>query len=250
MSKWFLKSRASVEPKLRIFLFPYAGASAHIFNDWHQYFQTDIDVFSVQSPGRAERFGEEPITNLSEMTNQLLSEITNYIDIPYIFIGHSNGAFIAFDLSQKLQASENSNLKHLILSGISSPQQKPEFFISNLRKKEIDMMLERYSKIPSLIKNNENILNAFMPLILADFGLTDGYQFDFTKKIKTNLSLFIGKLDIPYHPEIRPFPWARLIEGSTSIFHFESGHFFIDDERDLFISRVQQLVTKELETLF
>lgn len=245
MSNWFIKLRNTTQAKIRIFLFHYAGGSASAFHGWEKYFRPDIDVFAVQAPGRDSRFSESPISDMGVMTDCLLNEINHYLDIPCVFVGHSMGGLIAYELARKLESMERGSILHLVLSAVRAPflpDVRPSIY--NLPYEEIIEALKDYSKTSNEVLENPDVMQLFIPMLRADFSVGDTFKFHSHPKLKCRVSLFSGMND-DFVPIVDAKAWHSLVDCPIRYIDFEGGHFFIHDEQDKFVAALREIVIKE-----
>ncbi len=244
MSNWFKIYKTSPITKLRLFCFPYAGGSAQIFSKWAEYLPGFVDVIAIQSPGRGRRFSEKPIGCLKTKVQMLHQEILPYANEPYLFIGHSNGALLAYELARELQKSGHSNLKHIILSAKRAPHlpdiKEP---IHDLPNKEFIKELKGYNFTPDEVLENDELMELFLPMLRADFSLSDTHDFDREYSLDSNATLFWGNQDedVPLNDVLA---WKELITGETNLIEFNDGHFFISSQENLFLKEVNELIDK------
>lgn len=242
MSNWFKVYQSSPTPKLRLFCFPYAGGSAQIFSQWAQHLPSHVDLFAIQSPGRGRRFSEKPIGCLSTKVDLLHQEILPYTDVPYVFIGHSNGALLAFELARELQKSGNCNLKHIVLSAKRAPQLprlKPA--IHALPQEQFLAQLKAYNFTPDEVLENAELMEIFIPMLRADFSLSDTHQFQVKPSLEADASLYWGNEDDDI-PKEDILAWENLIQGQCKLVEFNGGHFFIADNESQFLFNIKQLI--------
>ena len=242
MSNWFKIYHQSHQPKLRLFCFPYAGGSAQIFSKWADFLPQAVDIFAIQAPGRGRRFSEKPIASLKSKMQILHQEILPYTDIPYMFIGHSNGALLAYELARELQKSGNCNLQHIILSAKRAPHlpdiKQP---IHDLSQSEFVSKLKEYDFTPNEVLANEELMELFSPMLRADFALSETHDFDQGLKLQTDASLFWGNEDedVPLDDVLA---WKELIDGEVNLVEFNDGHFFISHSEEMFLREVNKLI--------
>lgn len=244
MSSWFRNYNKGDNPKLRIFCFPYAGGNANIFSSWAKYLPDNIELIAIQSPGRGGRFKEEPIGCLDSKVRELHQEIRSYVELPYIFVGHSNGALLAFELARELQKSGNCNMQHIVISAKRAPHlPKIKEPIYNLPDDEFVNRLQQYEFTPKEVLANQELMEILLPMLRADFSLSDTHNFDASYKLKSDFSLFYGiqDKDVPVEDV---FAWQSLIEGKQEQYSFDDGHFFITSQQKLFVNRVLAIVKK------
>ena len=244
MSNWFKKYSYTNNPKLRAFCFPYAGGSANIFSGWSDHLPSNIDLFAIQAPGRGRRFGEKAIECLETKVKTLFKEIIPYADVPFIFIGHSNGALVAFELARELQKSGNNNLKHIVLSAKRAPQLsdiRPP--IHKLPQQEFIARLREYEFTPEEVLANEDFMEAFSPMLRADFSISETYHYIDTPKLESNATIFWGKhdKDVPFHDILQ---WKSVIEGHIDFVEFAEGHFFIHKQEQEFLKNINAIISQ------
>ena len=242
MSLWFKTITENIDSKLRFFCFPYAGGSAHVFSNWSKKFSSDIDVFALQSPGRGVRFSEEPISCLKTKLSILEEEIKPYLDKPCIFVGHSNGALLAFELARKIDSYKKGVIQHLILSAKRPPHlESKNKGIHKLPQQQFIEKLKDYKFTPDEILNNEELMEVFTPMLRADFALSETLSFDSSLQMDISTTIFWGNedLDTPIEDLKK---WKDLISKELNYFEFSGGHFFINTHEDEFLNKVNKIV--------
>ncbi len=121
-SKWILRPKPQREAKLRLFCFPYAGSSGIVtYKHLVDMLPDLIEVCPIELPGRGTRISEQLNNNLDIIVKQIFNEITNYLDKPFVFLGHSMGALICFELTNKLKISHNKMPLKLYVSAHKAP---------------------------------------------------------------------------------------------------------------------------------
>ncbi len=244
MSDWFKVYRSYAQPMLRLFCFPYAGGSAQVFADWSSHLPAGIDLFAIQAPGRGRRFSETPIACLKQKVQALQAEIKPYTDVPFIFVGHSNGALLAFELARALQKTGHDQLKHIVLSAKRAPHlPKIKEPIHHLPQAEFINKLKEYDFTPDEVLQNDELMELFSPMLRADFSLSETLEFDQSYPLNCNASLFWGNKDVDV-PLEDVLAWKDVINGDVDVVEFYDGHFFIAKSQDLFLQQINGLIEK------
>jgi medium-chain acyl-[acyl-carrier-protein] hydrolase len=241
MSKWFKKYRYSAAARLRLFCFPYAGGSAQIFEGWEKGLPDWVDVFALQSPGRTVRFAEAPISNLRAKISILVDEIQPYLDIPHVFVGHSNGALTAFELARELQSRGGRELRHIVLSAKRAPHLPKRELIHDLPFREFVARLRTLKATPTEILENEELMQLFEPMLRADFALSETHEFASGVRIDSPITLFWGEGDDEV-PKEDMLAWGAHTSGGIDLIPFDGDHFFIHSHRNDVVGKVRAIV--------
>lgn len=241
-NSWFHIKKPQPNAKIRLFCFPYAGGSAHIYTHWHEYLPQSVEVVAVQYPGRGSRFVDTLIGSCEDMVKALLPEIMPHLDKPFAFFGHSNGGLMSFELARALQRKGVTNQLHHFLSAkraINLPACKKP--LHNLPEKEFIAELEHLGGTPPEILAQKELMELFLPVLRSDFSISETFTYTDDVKLKCKASLFYGEKDQDI-PEEDVLAWQELIEQPVTAHKFEGGHFFINTEKE----KVLELVNHKL----
>lgn len=246
MSKWFKKYRYNGRAaKLRLFCFPYAGGNASIFEGWEKSLPEGVDVFAIQAPGRTVRFAEKPIASLPEKVAILAREIKPYLDVPHVFVGHSNGALTAFELARALQLAGGSQPRHVILSAKRAPHLPRRERIHDLPYDRFVAKLREMKATPAEILESDDLMQLLEPMLRADFALSETHRFRTDVQLDSPATLFWGAADEDV-PRDDMLAWKEHIARDVSLVEFGGDHFFINEQRSEFVARVRDVVEEAL----
>lgn len=220
---------------MRLFCFPYAGAGAALFRNWHNALAQDIEVIAIRTPGRESRLGESAISSLPILVEQLYEQLLPLLDKPFVFFGHSNGALTGFELARLLHRRGQALPQRLILSAKRPPQigdpgaQDSGKAISQLPEPEFIAELQRLAGTPPEVLNNRELMELFLPTLRADFALSDQHRFVPGPVLPCPAAIFYGQRDRISLDHIQA--WQELLAPAISLRAFSGGHFFIDEQR-------------------
>ena len=93
-NRWISRSPRVARSRIRLFCFPYAGGGAAIYRRWNELLPPQIEVCTLQLPGRELRIHEPPMTDMSAVVELIADAIAPYCDQPFALFGHSMGAGI------------------------------------------------------------------------------------------------------------------------------------------------------------
>lgn len=241
-SPWFMRFNRNPQARLRLFCFPYAGGSAGLFEPWGRAFE-GVDVVGVQLPGRSNRINEKPLDSLTEIVAHLIVELRGLDDLPFVFFGHSNGALICFELARELQRRGIGGLQHIILSGRRAPH-LPRVH-PNTHDLPHDAFIEELRSIngtPEELLSNSDLMNLFVPILRADFKVSETSKYCDDIKLKTPACIFWGRRDTDI-PEAEIQAWRAEFEtGDIEFAEFSGDHFFIHSQQPLVLERVGKIL--------
>lgn len=247
--KWCITPRINPSAKLRLFCFPYAGGGTTIYSDWADLLPMAIELVCIQPPGRGTHFNTSCINDMELMTSQLASAITPLLDKPFVFFGHSLGSRVAFELAAKLKSLNYNLPNHFIASGSRAPHKRVNKRpIHNLTNKEFIAELKRLNGTPTVILENQELMEFLMPMLRADFEIAYSHQYEGKQKINCPVSIFGGTEDKDVSLDDLN-SWTDLFSQENEIQTFKNGHFFIDSMREQVLKSVCIILERVLSKL-
>jgi medium-chain acyl-[acyl-carrier-protein] hydrolase len=194
---WVFSPCPRRQPRLRIICFPGAGAGGAAFRDWWDWPDTDIEICSVQLPGRESRIHEPPISTFPELTPVIAASLQPWIGQPYIFLGHSLGAWIAFEVARELRRLSRPGPRHLFVAAAAAPHLPwPHPPIRELSDHELlNAVDRRYHSIPLQVFEDRDLRALVAPGLRADFSLVETYQYRESPPLECPISVFGGDRD-------------------------------------------------------
>jgi medium-chain acyl-[acyl-carrier-protein] hydrolase len=234
-SKWFNYLKRPIKPKLTIVCFPFAGGDASFYQNWATEIKADVQIISIQFPGRANRFLESPYTNLNDLIVELIKNWECFIETPYVLFGHSLGGLAIYELTRILNENNQMQPLHLFISGCKAPHllKNKERYL--LPKQAFIEMIKEMDGTPKEIVENQEMMDLLVPMLRADFQLIETYTHqEKHKRIRLPITLMGGTED----PEVGMEDleaWKSVIEGPCKLQLFQGGHFFLkDSEKEFF----------------
>jgi medium-chain acyl-[acyl-carrier-protein] hydrolase len=231
---------ADPQVKVRLFCFPFAGAGASVYRNWHHALPKSIEVCPVQLPGREERLLEVPFTRLAPLVDELGKVIEPYLDRPFAFFGHSMGALISFVLARHLRRMNQPLPVHLFISGRRAPQiLGTESTTYHLPDLDFVEELRRLQGTPESVLQNSELMELFIPLLRADFELCETYNYHDEQPLDCPFSIF-GGLDDADVSHNSLAGWETQTTYSLHLQMFPGDHFFMLDAQQKFLPLVSQ----------
>jgi medium-chain acyl-[acyl-carrier-protein] hydrolase len=239
-SRWFDHLSRIQKPLFRLFCFPYAGGSAHLFRQWQSYFPHTLDVCLVHLPGRGARISEPAFTRFPELITVLAQEIECYVNDEFALYGHSMGAMISFELARELFRRHGRGPRRLFLSGSRAPQcHRTKKQTYDLPHDEFIAHLRELNGTPQALLDDQQALELFMPTLRADFEMVQTYEYRNGPPLPCPLNIYGGLQDPDVAlEELRP--WQLQTTATCDLKMFEGDHFFIQGPGRNFIHAFRQ----------
>lgn len=227
VSSWTSFRRRGPEPRLRLFCFPYAGASALIYRTWQTGLPSDVEVCPVQLPGRGARSMEPPFKQLSPLVETISRALAPLLDKPFALFGHSLGALISFELARKIRRDYGVNPVHLFVSAGRAPQIPQQGSpIHNLPRDEFLAELRRLAGTPAELLAHREFMEIVLPLLRADFSVYETYEYSSEPVLDCPISAFGGLQDRRVS-NVDLEAWHVQTKASFSLQMFPGDHFFL-----------------------
>ncbi len=246
MSDWFVPFKYNKNSYIRLFCFHYGGGSASAYREWAKDLVDYVDLIAIQLPGRETRFSEPLLDNISDIVNELSLNFHNYLDKPYILFGHSIGALISFEFTRILRKKAMQQPKSLIISGTKAPQvplKRPP--IHRLPSPELIQKIREYNGIPRDIIENKELMDIFLPIIRADFCISETYSYYSEPPLACPIMALGGLNDDTFDSQ----DLLKWQEQTTALFQYEllpGDHFFIKSSYQKVINIVNKILYKEI----
>lgn len=236
--KWVFFNKAIPEAKYRIFLFPYAGGGATTYQSWLSDFPENIEVATINPPGRGNRINEHPIENMQEMVEGLIECMVQYLDKPFVFFGHSFGASFAYEVVFQLRKRGLNLPEHFFASGRRAPHlppRRPPWH--NLPDKEFREEIEKLNGMPPRILKNDELMEIFTPILRADVKVANEYRREPDGLLSFGVSVFGGTQDVSIKKEDIG-QWQKHFNQTIDLRMFEGTHFFIEEKKEEVVNSI------------
>lgn len=237
---WIVRIGGAVEPRLRLFCFPYAGGGASVYRLWQRSLPADVEVCAIQLPGRESRFAEPLYHQLTPLITNLAPAVEPLLDRPFVFFGHSLGALIAFELARYLRKVQQPEPKRLLVSARGAPQLPVrEKKVHALPEAEFITSLYELGGTPQAVLENRELMEMMSPLLRADFEIYERYIYTAEPPLSYPLIAFGGEQDNDVSLEAL-LAWQQQTSAGFISHTFADGHFFINTSREQLLPLVQR----------
>jgi surfactin synthase thioesterase subunit len=221
----------SREAPVRLVCLPFAGGgSAPIFR-WRRALPAFVELVPMSLPGHDGRLNERPFTDLCKLANTLVDEFQpSSTDKPFILLGHSMGAWLAFEMSRELRR-RGARMPELLIVAASRAPHLPanDSPIHALADEQFLTALERrYGPIAPDVSGSPELMRLLLPALRADIQMVETYRYSQEPPLDTEILAMGGSDDAaisPAHLE----GWRRHAARACSVRLLPGGHFFLFD---------------------
>ncbi len=242
---WVVSSRPNPRASLRLFCFPYSGASASIFCAWPDNLLPSVEVCPVELPGRGTRLAEPPYARLEPFVQAVAQALLPFLDKPFALFGHSLGALACFELARHLRRYHSLNPACLFVSGHSAPQiPDTEPPIHDLPEADFMEKVRSLNGTPEEVLQHEELRQLILPILRADFAMCGTFTYEADCPLDCPISAY-GGLQDSYVTRNDLDAWREQTNASFSLRMFPGDHFFINTARPL----VLRTLARELDQL-
>jgi|GEM_PF-1411144 len=233
---------------MRLFCFPQAGAGGGVFFDWPKHLPPWIEVLGIELPGRATRLNEPPLASVAAMAERLAEAMGRLDPKPALFFGHSFGAIVAYELTQRLKLGAMPLPLAMIVSACAAPH-LPSRFAANLYAlpcKEFLFELSKRGGLPLEAETNCKLQELIEPALRADIRCRELWLASRTGVLPEPLQMPIypmGGASDDFVAETDLAQWQRYTNEMHPVVLFPGGHFYLRQELRAVAERIAEIAS-------
>jgi len=229
--------RPQPDAKVRLVTFAYAGGGPLTFRSWTRELAPHVEIWTVTLPGRAGRWREPFARDWPELIDELTTAIADDVPGPIALFGHSLGALLAFEVARRLTRIGQPPV-HLIVSGRGSPEIVPDLVMPETDEDLLEHVERIYGGVDKRVLASQEVLAHFLPILRADLELARDYRLRPGVALTCPITALTGDAD-PIAPAAEFEHWGRQTGSSCEITELPGGHFFLVDQEEAVLSKIQ-----------
>ncbi|MEU7144016.1 alpha/beta fold hydrolase [Nocardia sp. NPDC046473] len=241
---WLRILRSEATPRHHLLCFPPGGGPATAYRDVAQCFGAGVLVAAVQYPGRQDRLGEAPITDLEALAERIAGEVLKLgmLDGLALF-GHSMGATVAFETARRLER-KGQPVSTLFVSGRPAPTFVETKQLHLGTDNDLIADLERLAADPApiqMLRDEPSLAELVLPAVRGDYQAVETYRYTPGAPLAADIAAFVSTEDPTVTPE-QADEWRAVTTGTFTRTTFPGGHFYLDEHP----AEVAEAVEKQL----
>lgn len=241
-SGWLVFQKPNSQAGIRLFCFPYAGGGALVFRTWPEGLPSNVELCSVQPPGRGTRIRENPFTRLTPLVEATTQALLPYLNKPFAFFGHSMGALLSFEVTRQLRREFGLYPATLFISGHHAPQiPDPNPPLHSLPEAEFMKELHSLNGTPRAVLEDPEVMRLLAPVLRADFAVSETYIYRAEPPLECPIVAF-GGLQDDRLSRAHLDAWREQTIASFSLRMLPGDHFFLHASQPLLL----QILSREL----
>lgn len=241
---WVSYPAPNPNAKMRLFCFPYAGGSGHVFISWKDKLPKDVELGLIQIPGRGTRITEQPYTDIEALVEALAVGLMPELNKPFAFFGHSMGSVVSFELARYLRRKQVKMPQALFAAGRMAPQIRDEDRKTfDLPKDQLIEEIKRLNGTPAEVLENQELMDMVLPILRADFQVCETYAYRSELPLACPITAFGGIDDANVNQESLS-AWQHQTTGRFDSHWVEGDHFFLHSSRDQLLSLLSHEMNK------
>ncbi|AWS44279.1 thioesterase II family protein [Streptosporangium sp. 'caverna'] len=225
--QWF-KSFHHDGADVRLICLPHAGGSASGFFRLSAALPPWIEVLAAQYPGRQERRREPAFTEVRALAEALAELLADRQDRPYVLLGHSMGAVVAFELALSMRRRGARSPGMLIASGRRAPSTTRAESVHRLDDAGVANELRLLNGTDPTFLQDPELIEMIMPVLRADYQALETYQAVPNSVVACPITALVGDHD-PRTTIDEARAWQAHTVAEFDLRIFAGGHFFFDD---------------------
>ncbi len=227
-SRWIRNFHAAPAARTRLVCLPHAGGSASYYFPLSAALSPEFDVYSVQYPGRQDRYKEPFVETIDDLADQVYAELSALPDAPTAFFGHSMGAVLAFEVVRRYETLAGRQAVTVFASGSRAPSHYGDEWAYKDDTDLVGVLRDLGGTDPRVLANPD-LLDTFLPAFRNDYRALQTYHRGTDIGINAPIVVMTAT-DDPKTSEAAARAWLDHTTGGGEVHTFTGGHFFLEKQ--------------------
>ena len=215
---------------VRLACFPFAGGAASYYFPVSKALAPQVEVLSVQYPGRQDRRHEEVLDDITELADHLAEVLLDWTARPLTFFGHSMGSVVAFEVARRLEDTGTGPLR-LFASARRAPSTPDNRKVHLLDDAALLGEMSRLGGTAESVLADPELAAMVLPAVRADYRAIENYSCPRNASVRCPITVVVGDRD-PVVTTEQASSWQEHTTGGFELTVHPGGHFYLDDNLD------------------
>jgi surfactin synthase thioesterase subunit len=217
-------------PTVPVICFPFAGAGAGAYRRLREYPSDVLTICPVQLPGREERYGEPPYTDVVQAVDGLLPELLELAGDGgrVALFGHSLGAVLAHEAAHRLGGVEGVTLVRLFVSGSPGPWTGRETRATGLSDDAFLARVRDFAGYTHPALEHPELRTMLLPALRADVEMHENYRPSRDKRLDVPITSIRAADDELVSAE-EAAQWTEATTGRCRVAQPPGSHMYLVD---------------------
>lgn len=240
---WFRRFHRSAGARARLVCLPHAGGSATFYYPVSEALAPDVEVLSVQYPGRQDRRHEPFLDSIEAIADRVVELLSGSTDLPFALFGHSMGALVAYEVTRGLLA-RGVAVTGLFVSGRRAPSVHRAENVHTRTDDGVVAELRRLAGTELDLLGDEDVVRMILPAVRNDYRAVETYRHVPGEPLSTPVVAFAGTAD-PVASVDDVAAWAEHTSAGFELVKLAGGHFFLTRHQDVILRYLTDFLLEE-----
>lgn len=237
------RGAAAQAAEIDLCCFPPAGGGPLTFAAWTKLMPPETMLRAAAYPLTEE---DEKAPNAKRSIQQIAFDLADQLPRASgerVFLGHSMGALVAFELIRELHRRGEREPELLAVAGHAAPEMPPRH--SPWHRLPSDQLWDRVAELGGTrqeVLADQDLRSALEPRMRADFAACETYEFRPGRPLHCDVLAFAGDRDSEAPPDSVE-AWRNHTLGSFYSTVYPAGHFFINTHAEHIIETLTAHLT-------
>ncbi|MGC4746982.1 thioesterase II family protein [Micromonospora sp. DT201] len=205
------------------------GGGTSVFRPWADAVDGHTELALYCYPGRENRFGDPFATDWRQIVDEATEAATSLGDRELVLLGHSMGAWVAFEVARRLESGGGPAPVAVVASASDAPTRWSHIWDRPPTPDDSDAELlgwmERVGQVPRIVLEEPDLADLAVEVFRADMAMADTYRYKPGSRITTPVQVWYGADDDEVDREAA-LRWREVTAGGCDVTELPGGHFY------------------------
>src|SRR5262245_37830647 len=240
---WVRRFHPADDAATQLLCLSHAGGSASYFFGVSRALSPEIDVLSVQYPGRQDRLREPCLTSVHDLADGLVAALEPLANRPITIFGHSLGATLGYEVALRLERA-GVPPTGLFASGRPAPHR--------IRRERTHLRddagliagMKELGGTDTALLDDEDVLAMVLPAIRGDYIAAETYTHHPGPRLSCPIYALTGDRD-PKVTLAETEAWRDHTSADFDLKVYPGDHFYLNDHVGDILTRIRTHTRRE-----